>query len=146
MASYRNIVLIALVFLIATTPRTYGVILSNVAQVSVAGLLSCAVPGTLPALTSAPLSGVTVVFTCNGGTIVLGQAVTNTTGFLDAVLDLADGLIFDSSTCVGTIDLLSIVSCNLFPPTGILRTSLALVSYVEGVAQFVVGRTLTLGT
>ncbi|KAF7846952.1 hypothetical protein BT93_L3543 [Corymbia citriodora subsp. variegata] len=139
MASYRNIVLIAL-FFIATTPRTHGIILSNVVQVNVAGLLSCVVPGTLPTLTSPPLSGVTVVFTCNGGTIILGQAVTNTTGFVSAVFKLVDSVVFDSSTCVGTINLSNAASCSLFPPTGTVGTTLTLLSAVQGVVQFTVGR------
>ncbi|KAK3405331.1 hypothetical protein EUGRSUZ_K01698 [Eucalyptus grandis] len=139
MASYRNIGLIALLFLIATTPRTHGIILGNVAQVNIVGRLSCVVPGVLPALTSSPLSGATVVFTCNGGTTTLGQAVTNTTGFVSAAFKLLDGVVFDPSTCVGTINLLNAASCSLFPPTGTVGTTLTLLSFVQGVAQFTTG-------
>ncbi|KAI3421608.1 S-acyltransferase [Psidium guajava] len=141
MACYRNIVLIALIFLIATPPRAHGVIIGggNIAQVNVLGLLSCAVPGTLPILGSSPLPGVSVNVTCNGGAVILGQAVTNTAGFLNATFNVVDGLLFDSSTCVATANLLGVVSCSVLPPTGILRVSLVPVGVVQGVLLLVTG-------
>ncbi|KAI6673636.1 hypothetical protein NL676_001542 [Syzygium grande] len=139
MASYRNIVLIALLFLISTTPRTHGVVIRGFTKVNVQGLLSCVVPGTLPTLSGPPLRGVSVNITCNGGTTTLGQAVTNTAGFFNATFDILEDLLFDSSTCVGTVNLSSITRCSVFPPTGILRLTLDLVRIVDGVVQFVLG-------
>lgn len=79
---------------------------------------------------------------CNGGSTNLGQVLTNTTGFFAFAHQLADGVIFDTSVCVASVNLTN-VNCNVFPPTGNLNESLTLLNIVQNtlgaIANFLVG-------
>ncbi|KAB1217387.1 hypothetical protein CJ030_MR4G020934 [Morella rubra] len=56
--------------------------------------------------------------------------------------NLADGVIFDTSVCVASVNLTN-VNCNVFPPTGNLNASLTLLNIVQNtlgaIANFLVG-------
>ncbi|KAB1217388.1 hypothetical protein CJ030_MR4G020930 [Morella rubra] len=74
--------------------------------------------------------------------LILGQVLSNATGFFDFVVKLADGVFLDASTCVVSVNLAD-VYCNVFPPTGTINAPLVIVNIVQSavgaIASFVVG-------
>lgn len=140
MAYPNSLLLLALIISAASVAQ--GAIIDGlqIAELNVAGRLVCAIGGTDN--NSQGLPNVHLQLLCNGGRTNLGQVLTNATGFFDFVVKLADGVVFDASTCVVS-GILADVTCNVFPRTGTLRAPLVLLNIVQNavgaIANFVVG-------
>ncbi|KAL8112750.1 hypothetical protein AgCh_020165 [Apium graveolens] len=137
-----------LVFVVSTlvalfAPLTSGNVLQpavtgllNITEIRFSGLLACTLDGNPPpsggvvGVVGALLSG-----SCNGGSGNIGMALTNTSGFFSGIVTLAEGILFNPSTqgvpCFFSVQLPIVgTTCQLFPPTGILRAPLQLVSVI----------------
>ncbi|XAR68428.1 hypothetical protein NMG60_11003537 [Bertholletia excelsa] len=67
---------------------------------------------------------------CSGRQTSLGQAFTDTTGFVRVIFQSADGITFDRSKCALYVRL-PVASCSVLPPTGLLYGSLSLIEFVQ---------------
>ncbi|KAJ7972037.1 Pollen Ole e 1 allergen and extensin family protein [Quillaja saponaria] len=113
-----------------------------IAEVEVFGHLHCSNNGKFVNTNTPVLAGVNVTLVSNGGTTILGQALTDTYGFFEVVLDIVDGVLFEPSISEIRVRL-PVANCALLPPTGNLKSAISLVGVVQSdvgaVAQFTTG-------
>ncbi|PON80659.1 hypothetical protein PanWU01x14_002150 [Parasponia andersonii] len=95
-------------------------------EVLIPGVLRCFVPPVnCPGFPNL-VAGVSVALTCGGGKTVIAEAVTNTSGFFQIVVDSSRSILFDASNtnaCRVTAKL-PIASCAVFLHTGVLENPL----------------------
>ncbi|XP_059669542.1 uncharacterized protein LOC132314737 [Cornus florida] len=121
--------LFGVVLIASTTPMAHGSItLTNLvmAQINVLGRVACSINGNGNSSTPG-VAGAVLTLSCNGSQTNLGQAVTNTTGFFNVVLNAVDGLLFDPSACSVNVNL-PLLNCYVSPPTGTLRSAVNLLN------------------
>ncbi|XAR68426.1 hypothetical protein NMG60_11003535 [Bertholletia excelsa] len=151
MAYTSNLLVLALL-LFATTSLTHAFIVldgRNVTQVTVVGRVFCTATGNAPQGCNCPntnptctcpgvqgAAGALAFVSCNGGQNSLGQAFTDTTGFVRVIFQSADGIIFDRSKCALYVRL-PVASCAVLPPTGLLYGSLSLIDFVQSTVGLV---------
>lgn len=129
-------VLVLVLALIATSGADAQGILGHfngipISAVSVAGIVTCTLPGTLP--TGPPIVGVNVTISCDGGLTTLGQGVTNSLGIFQIVVRILNTpLLTNPTTCKAFIKLPPLLDCTVFPPNTTLQSPLSVGGVVSG--------------
>ncbi|KAF7148048.1 hypothetical protein RHSIM_Rhsim03G0040600 [Rhododendron simsii] len=126
--AYTSTFLLALM-VVATASVAHCVVIDgiDVAQISLTGIVTCAVTGN-PLGTG--VAGVTVSLSCNGGQTTIAQALSDPTGAVTIVLSTVDSAVFDQSLCFVTATL-PVGTCTVSPPTGNVKSLLTLVNILD---------------
>ncbi|XP_071723197.1 uncharacterized protein [Rutidosis leptorrhynchoides] len=129
--------LIALILIIGTTSTVpvNGIQLPggiDVNSIAVVGRIVCNISDTvcLSPTIGEGIAGVNAFVSCNGGKSSLGQATSDTRGFISIIFATGDGALFDYSNCSVYVPL-PVGNCTVFPPTGIAYSLLNPVGFVQ---------------
>ncbi|KAL3819649.1 hypothetical protein ACJIZ3_005554 [Penstemon smallii] len=125
--------LVAILFSAAALPTHASLI--SVYGVQVRGLLVCSATGNLTpsCLNCRGIAGVNVTITCNGARTSIYNLVTDSNGFFNGLLTIADGLLFDTSAVPCTVSVrLPIASCTLLAGSGTLRAPVTFIGTIIG--------------
>ncbi|PON90407.1 hypothetical protein TorRG33x02_136920 [Trema orientale] len=92
-------------------------------RVRIPGMLQCSLPPAIPPKFPPLVAGVNVGLSCDGGVTIIGNAVTNTSGFFEIVLDSASSVLFSASKsdACRVIPRLPIALCRVWLPKGVLE-------------------------
>ncbi|PON99859.1 hypothetical protein TorRG33x02_042770 [Trema orientale] len=96
------------------------------ARVRIAGVLRCRVAPRNPPIIEPLVAGVNVVLSCDGGSTVIADTVTNTDGFFEVVVDSASSILFGGSNTSNCKikPRLPIAGCSVSVPTGVVSDPL----------------------
>ncbi|KAL7197600.1 hypothetical protein ACSBR2_020189 [Camellia fascicularis] len=142
MAFYPSKLILSLLFVIATTASVAHSIpvVDQQLLLSVAGRVVCTVPGT-NCTTCPGIAGVNVTLSCDGGRTILAQAITTRGGSVKLALSVPGVPLLGQSLQCFVYVKLPVAACNVFPPTGILRSPLTVVNIVQGAAGLIINLT-----